>query len=119
MTRRVAWSAAADIITVVVFVVIGRRSHDEGSAVAGVAKVAAPFLIALAIAWLSARAWLAPTTARTGIAVWSITGVVGLVLRRFVFDRGTAVSFMIVAAIVLGFLLVGWRIVVTHRFRVV
>ena len=115
MTRRVAWSAAADIIAVVLFVVIGRRSHDEGSAVAGVARVAAPVLIALAIAWVSARAWLAPMSARTGIAVWSITVVVGLVLRRFAFDRGTAVSFMIVAAIVLGVFLVGWRAIATRR----
>ena len=41
--------------------------------------------------------------------VWTVTVVGGLALRSVVFDRGIAVSFMIVAALTLGALLLGWR----------
>jgi len=34
----------------------------------------------------------------------------GMALRGLVFDRGTAPSFVVVAAIVLGVLLIGWRL---------
>jgi hypothetical protein len=33
----------------------------------------------------------------------------GMLLRRTVFDRGTAASFVIVATLVTGALLLGWR----------
>ena len=72
---------------------------------------AAPFLIALAVAWLVVRAWRRPTVVRTGVLVWPIVIVVGMLLRRFVFDDGTAASFVIVATLFLGFFLVGWRAV--------
>ena len=43
-TRRLAACALGlDVLSVMVFVVIGRRSHDEGSAVAGALETAAPF----------------------------------------------------------------------------
>ena len=35
-----------------------------------------------------------------------------MALRGLVFDRGTAPSFVVVAAIVLGVLLLGWRLAV-------
>ena len=95
---------------VVAFVLAGRRSHDEGSGLGAVLEVAAPFLVALAVGWLVARAWRHPVELRTGVTVWIVTVVVGMVLRRAVFDRGTAVSFVIVATVVLGALLVGWRV---------
>jgi hypothetical protein len=55
------------------------------------------------------------------VVVWLAAVVVGLVLRRTVWDRGVAISFVIVTALVLGALLVGWRAlwVFTHRQRAV
>ena len=50
-----------------VFVVIGRRSHDEGSAVAGVLETAAPFLIGVGAAWLIVRGWRWPFAVLTGL----------------------------------------------------
>ena len=41
--------------------------------------------------------------------MWLTTVVVGVALRRTVFDRGIAPSFVIVATIVLGLFLLGWR----------
>jgi hypothetical protein len=112
-TRRlVAIAAACDVAAVLLFVALGRRSHDEGgNVVSGVLSVAAPFLIALAAGWVVARAWRAPLTMRTALVVWPITIAVGMVLRRFVFDRGTAASFIIVASVATGLLLLGWRLV--------
>jgi hypothetical protein len=96
---------------VVLFVAIGRRNHDESTAIDGIATVAAPFLIALAIAWLSSRAWRTPGSMRTSLIVWLVTVFGGLELRHFVFDRGTATPFVIVATLVLGVLIVGGRYV--------
>lgn len=98
-----------DAALVVGFAALGRRSHDEGTAVTGVLEVAAPFLIALAAGWLIARGWRAPGSARTGAIVWAASVVGGLALRGLVFDRGVAPSFMVVAALTLGLLLCGWR----------
>lgn len=104
-----AIAALLDAVAIVLFVVLGRRSHDEGSAIGGTLEVAAPFLLAGALGWVVARAWRRPSALPTGVAVWLVTVAAGLLLRRTVFDRGTAVSFVIVATIVLGALVVGWR----------
>jgi predicted permease len=112
MSTRVVRAAALDVVSVVVFVAIGRRSHDEGgNVVVGASKVAAPFLLALVVGWLVAQAWRRPTRLATGAIVWVVTVALGMVLRHWVFDRGTAASFIVVASIVLGAFLLGWRAV--------
>ena len=104
--RRAAITAAiVDVVAVVVFVAIGRRNHDEGTALSGVLGVAAPFLIALGISWIGLRTWREPFNRASFIATWVITVFVGLLLRRVVFDRGIATAFIIVATITLGVLL--------------
>ena len=114
-------AGAADVLCVLAFVVAGRRSHDEGNGLGAVLEVAAPFLIALAVGWLATRAWRRPIELRTGVVVWLVTVALGMLLRRTIFDRGTAMSFVIVATVVLGALLVGWRavarVVVARRRR--
>ena len=112
MNRRVVFAALADIASIVVFVAIGRRNHDEGEAVDGILTVAAPFLIALVVGWLAARAWTRPTQVETAFIIWPVTVALGMVLRNLAFDRGTALPFIIVATLVLGVFLVGWRMVV-------
>lgn len=92
-----------------VFVTVGRRNHNEGMTIDGVMTVAAPFLIALVIGWLVSRAWRQPMNSRTGAIIWASTIVFGLLLRNLVFDRGTATSFVIVATLFLGAVLLGWR----------
>lgn len=110
--RRVYAAAAADAVAILVFVALGRRTHDEsGNPVLGALEVAAPFLIAAAIGWAIARAWRTPVDPVTGTIIWVSTVVIGLVLRRFVFDRGTAMPFVIVASVATMVLLLGWRIV--------
>ena len=99
----------ADAALIVGFATLGRRSHEEGVSVAGVAEVAAPFLIALGIGWMASRAWRAPLSPSTGAIVWAVTAGGGLALRSVVFDRGIAPGFIVVALVVLGALLMGWR----------
>ena len=103
--RAVITTAIVDVVAVVVFVAIGRRNHDEGTALSGVLGVAAPFLIALGISWIGLRTWREPFNRASFIATWIITVCVGLLLRRVVFDRGIATAFIIVATITLGVLL--------------
>ena len=109
--RLAAVSFVVDVACIVLFVVLGRRSHDEdGSFVSSTASVAAPFLIALAVGWLLARAWRNPTALGTVAVIWVVTVALGMVLRNLVFDRGTAASFIVVASIVTFVLLFGWRL---------
>ena len=108
--RAVITTAIVDVVAVVVFVAIGRRNHDEGTAISGVLSVAAPFLIALIASWVGLRTWNEPYTRRSWAATWAITVFVGLLLRRLVFDRGIATPFIIVATITLGVLLAVGRL---------
>lgn len=103
--RAVITTAIVDVVAVVVFVAIGRRNHNEGTALSGILGVAAPFLIALGASWIGLRTWREPFNRASLIATWVITVFVGLLLRRLVFDRGIATSFIIVATITLGALL--------------
>ena len=111
---RAARTFAIDLACVVVFVLIGRRNHGEGTAFAGFVRVAAPFVIALDTAWaVTRKRWAGSAHWHFGIAIWLITVAVGLVLRRFVFGNGTAAAFVIVATLFLGLALVGWRLLCT------
>jgi len=108
--RAVITTAIVDVVAVVVFIAIGRRNHDEGTAISGVLSVAAPFLIALFTSWIGLRTWNEPFARRSWAATWAITVIVGLLLRRLVFDRGIATPFIIVATITLGVLLAVGRL---------
>ena len=112
LPRPVVRAALLDVASILLFVAVGRRSHDEGGSVlGGIVMVAAPFLIALAVGWIVARAWRRPAALETGVVIWLVTVSLGMVLRHFVFDRGTALPFIIVATGVTGLLLLGWRLV--------
>jgi DUF3054 family protein len=102
-------AAMADLACVLVFVVIGRANHGHGETVAGVASTAWPFLAGLAVGWLAGLAWRRPAGLwPAGVAAWLGTVAVGMVLRA-VSGQGTAVSFIVVALVVLGLFLLGWR----------
>ena len=108
---RVPLAVGLDVFAVVLFVAIGRRSHDESGAFAAVIETATPFLIGLVTGWLVARAWRHPASLLTGIVIWPVTILVGMIVRNLAFDRGTAASFVIVATLFVGACLVGWRLV--------
>jgi hypothetical protein len=100
-----------------VFCAVGRRSHDEGLDVAGIAATAWPFLTGTVIGWLGSRGWRHPTAlAPTGVVVWLCTVVVGMLLRK-ASSAGVAASFVVVAASVTAVLLLGWRAIAELALR--
>jgi uncharacterized membrane protein YhaH (DUF805 family) len=105
------FAAVLDVVLVAVFVLIGRRSHDEDSALLGFLTTFWPFVAGAAIGWVAALAWRAPLrVAPTGVVVWA-AAVVGGMLLRILSGQGVQWSFVIVTAVVLGVFLVGWRAV--------
>ena len=113
----VAGATAADVLCVLVFCAIGRRSHAEGITVAGVAATAWPFLSGTAVGWLAARAWRRPTSlVPTGVVIWLSTVVIGMLLRKAT-SAGTASSFIVVASVTTAVLLLGWRAIATVLAR--
>ena len=56
--RGLAWLAwlATDIIGVLAFCAVGRRSHAEGVTITGVATTAWPFLTGTLVGWLASPA---------------------------------------------------------------
>ncbi|WP_433676341.1 DUF3054 domain-containing protein [Microbacterium gorillae] len=107
--RAILVAAALDVILVIVFAATGRASHEESAFGLGLLTTAWPFLAALAIGWVATLAWRRPfAIGRTGVPLWLIT-VAGGMLLRLISGQGTALPFIIVATIVLGVALVGWR----------
>ncbi|WP_039802993.1 DUF3054 domain-containing protein [Nocardia araoensis] len=107
-----------DALLVVVFCAIGRRSHDE-AVLAGLLRTVWPFATGLVVGWLvvvSLRWRAAGEDARfditplwpAGVVIWACTLVGGMLL-RVVGGQGTAVSFVLVAGVVLAVFLLGWR----------
>ena len=105
------WLLGIDVVVVLLFVVLGRETHDEGNALTATLETAAPFLIALAAGWLVTRAWRHPLDLKAGLGVLAVTIVGGMLLRRLVFDEGTATAFVIVATAFLTLGLLGWRLI--------
>jgi hypothetical protein len=117
--QRLAWlsSLVTDVIGVLAFCAVGRRSHDEGLSVTGIATTAWPFLTGTVIGWLASRAWQRPTAVvPTGVVVWLCTVAVGMLLRK-VTSAGVAASFVLVAASVTAAVLLGWRAAVALTVR--
>lgn len=100
-------AAGLDAALVLVFALVGRASHGEG--LLGVLTTWWPFLGGLAIGWLVMRAWRSPgRIVWTGIGVWLCTLGGGMLLRA-ASGQGIQPSFVVVAALVLGLFLLGWR----------
>lgn len=108
-TRLAAVAFLIDLVAVLVFVGIGRRSHEEDAGLGNLLEIAAPFMLAVVAGWAILRLWQSPLWSNRAIGLWLITVALGMLLRRTLFDRGTAVSFVIVTTIVLGVFLLGWR----------
>ncbi len=107
----VAVPAVIDTLVVVAFVLVGRGNHEEGFALGATLATLLPLLVALAAGWAVTRAWRHPRrVVWTGIGIWAVTLSGGMLLRAFT-GQGTALAFVLVAAIALALLLIGWRAV--------
>ena len=107
------WIAvAADVAVLVLFVLIGRRSHHEDAGVTGFLRVWWPFAAGLAVAWLTTGMYRAPLSWRRAVVAWLVTVGVGMALRIAVEGRGFKVAFTIVTLLFVGAGMLGWRAVV-------
>lgn len=104
-----------DLVWLLVFAVIGRLSHGETADPAGILETAWPFVVALVgvtVAVIGFK-W-APENVGPGALIWVGTVLFGMWIR--VSHGATAqVPFIIVASIVIGLGLVGWRVI--NRIR--
>lgn len=116
---RSAWwprlALVVDVLLIVLFASLGRRTHASGMDPVGILWTALPFLIAWAVATLATRrSWARLWPA--GVVVWLVTVAGGLLL-RVLFGDTAAFSFQLVTAGVLGAFLLGRRLVTTLLLR--
>ena len=109
MTRPSARAFLFDLACVAALVVVGTRNHETDTGIADVAGVAAPFVLALLVSRASPVVRRDPTSLGAGAFAWACTVAAGMTLRNLVFDRGTALPFVIVATTFLGLTMLGWR----------
>lgn len=98
-------AALIDLVCVLAFVAMGIQSHSDAD---GFLTVAAPFIAALAVAWLVAAPLRAPESLKAGLVIWLVTLVGGMLLRRAM-GEGTAATFIMVATAFLAVTMLGWR----------
>jgi len=104
------WIAfGADLLVLVVFVLVGRRSHDEGSGVEGFLRVWWPFAVGLMVATIASGTWRAPLEWRRAIVAWLVTVALGMTLRIAVQGRDFKPTFVIVTTVFVGAGMLGWR----------
>jgi hypothetical protein len=111
------WVAfGADLLVLVVFVLMGRRSHDEGSGLEGFLRVWWPFAVGLVVATVISGVWRAPLEWRRAIVAWLVTVVLGMTLRVAVQGREFKPTFVIVTTVFVGAGMLGWR-AIARRVR--
>ena len=109
---------ALDVLSVAIFVAIGRHVHDHGVSFRGVLSTSWPFLVGLGVGWLVLEKRRGSITSLPGgVLLWLSTVVLGMML-RVVAGQGTAFAFVLVALAFLGLFMLGWRIVLSRVRRV-
>lgn len=106
-----ALALVLDLVLVLVFATVGRASHSEGLTVSGIASTAWPFALAVLIGWaIMLLRGRNPLSIASGIYLWVVVAFGGMLVRTMS-GGGTAVAFIIVTALVVGLLLIGWRLI--------
>lgn len=113
---RAPWLALlGDAAVLVVFVLVGRRSHHEDAGPAGFLRVWWPFAVALGVAWVVTGLWRAPLAWPRAVVAWLVTVGLGMALRIVVQEREFKVAFTIVTLLFVGAGMLGWRAIARWR----
>jgi len=105
------WFWVLDLSVVVSFVVIGRDTHGFSIDWGATLEVALPFLLALSVGIGIVMAFMDPIGWLAGLVIAAVTVVGGLAFRKYVFDGGTATTFVVLTAAWMTAWMVGWRLV--------
>ena len=105
------WFWLLDALVVVSFVVIGADSHGFTYGLADTLRVAVPFLLALGGGIAALRAWKKPLSLLNGLLLSVIALSGGMLLRHYVWNDGTARTFILVTGGYFVALMVGWRLI--------
>jgi hypothetical protein len=106
--RLAALAFGLDAAFLILFAAIGRRTHDEDSALVGIAVVAAPFLAGWAIGAAATRLPRDPLSLRRAVPAWALAVPIGFALRAAT-DRGLGFGFLVVTVVFTAVTLLGWR----------
>ena len=115
MSRTALRAFLFDALCVLLMVVIGTRNHKTDTGISGILFVAAPFWIAMSLAHFAPLLQRKNRKDPNTYMVWGYTVGMGMVLRNVVFNRGTALAFIIVATVFLGITMFGWRALLARR----
>ena len=106
--------AVGDAAAIILFVVIGLSSHDEGVTVGSVLRVAVPILALGLVVGLVFGTYRRPGI-RTLLPAWLVAVVGGILIRYAIFHRPTTVAKLLVfLGVALAFtllFLLAWRLV--------
>lgn len=102
---------AIDVLAVLVFAILARAAHG-GLEIAHILDTWWPFTIGTILGWALQRG-KNPLTLSYGITVWICTAVAGLTFWALRHGAIPHWSFIIVAVMMAGILILGWRSIVT------
>ncbi|NNN08025.1 MAG: DUF3054 domain-containing protein [Acidimicrobiaceae bacterium] len=104
------YALALDVLSVLLFVGIGRAAHRHGMTVLGMFSTTWPFAAGLLLGWLMVRRTRREaSTPVNGLVIVLVTVALGMTL-RVLSGQGTALAFVVVALAFLTLFLVGWRV---------
>jgi len=116
LSPRAAVLLTGDLAALLLFVIMGRESHDEGNAIAGVLGAVWPFIVAWLVVTPLVGALRPRHTAalvpmiRVTLLTWAAALPIAIVLRALALGRWSPWTFYLVALIVITVLLLGWRV---------
>lgn len=109
--------AGIDILLIILFALLGRREHEHGLDVGGILWTALPFIIGYVVMLAVSRPWVNINRLwPNGVLVWLGTVALGMAV-RIALGSTAAISFIMVATIVLGLFLMGRRALVLLTTR--
>ena len=105
------WFIIFDACVIIIFALIGRRSHSEPLNPLGILETAWPFLVAaaLGVSFVLTRKLRGAALVSGGI-IWVFTWLGGMLL-RYISGTSVALSFFTVAGVFLAVFILGWRLI--------
>lgn len=103
----------ADLVAVIVYVSVGRSSHDDPLSASGLIETGWPFVVGIIGGYIGIVLSRWPLLSlRGGAMIAAMTVIIGVVLRSGVAGDGAPFSFVVVTVLVLSALMLGWRAVI-------